>query len=116
MGLKQIRHRATPRCRFLGGPGATFRNRENSAAAAGRSTCAPEPSRPWHPRPRYGRAPAEPGLGDTELAPAGDKVMVPHASPALLTGRPDEEATEFRPGGEGGHSAPAPTADSVHQE
>ncbi|CAN0596958.1 unnamed protein product, partial [Laminaria digitata] len=95
---------------------ATVRNREKSAAAAGRSTRAPERSRPWHPQPRYGRAPAEPRLGDTELAPAGDKVMVPHASPAPLTGRPDQEATEVRAGGERGHSAPAPMADSVYQE
>ena len=53
------------------------------------------------------------GLGDTELAPPGDVVMVPHVSPASLTGWPDQEATEIRVGGEQGRSAPAAMASGV---
>ena len=43
-----------------------------STATVGRSTCAPECSCDWHPQPCYRRAPIEPGLGDAELARAGD--------------------------------------------
>ena len=70
----------------------------------------PEHSRPWYPHPRYGRAQAEPGLGDTELAPApaGDKAMEPHTSPAPLTARPDKEAAAVRAGGERGHTVVPP--------
>ena len=50
----------------------TIRNREQSAAALGRRTCAPEHSCARHPQPRYVRASAEPGLGDAELAPTSD--------------------------------------------
>ena len=42
--------------------------------------------------------------------------MVYHANPAPFTGRPDQEATEIRVGGEHEHSAPAPVADTVHEE
>ena len=41
--------------------------------------------------------------------------MVLHTSPAPLTRRPDQEATEVRVGGERGHSAPAPMTDGVHK-
>ena len=39
----------------------------------------------------------------------------PHSSSTPITGRPDQEATEVRVGGERGHSAPAPVANGVHQ-
>ena len=66
---------------------------EKGTAAVGRRSCAPESSCGWHPQPRFGRASVELGLDDAELAPAGTPAMVPHASPAPLTGRPDQEAT-----------------------
>ena len=40
--------------------------------------------------------------------------MVPYASLAPHTGRPDQKATEVRVGGEPGHSATAPMAGGVH--
>ena len=42
MGPEQPGCRAATRCCFVGGPGATFRNREKSTAAVGRRTYAPE--------------------------------------------------------------------------
>ena len=52
--------------------GQRFATGKKRTAAAGRGTRAPECSCAWNPQPRYGRAPAEPGLGDAQLAPARD--------------------------------------------
>lgn len=54
----------------------------------------PERSRDWYHHLGYERAPAELGLGDAELAPAGDYAVIPHAGPALLTRRPYQGAAE----------------------
>ena len=69
----------------------------------------------WHSQPRHGRAPAEQGLGETELAPASDQAVVPHADPASLTRRPGQEVTEVRVGEERGHRPPAAMTNGVHQ-
>ena len=68
-----------------------------------------------HTQPHHGRAPAEPGLGDAELAPANDYAMVHHAGSVAFTGRQDQEATEVRVGGNQGHGRPTPMANGVHE-
>ena len=69
----------------------------------------------WYHQPRRGRALAEPGLGDAELASAGGYAVACHADPAL-TGRPRQETAAVRVGRERRHSPPAPVADGVHEE
>lgn len=68
-----------------------------------------------HPQPHHGRAPAEQGLGNTELAPASDQVMIPNAGSAPLARWPDQEATKVRVGEKRGHSSTAATVDGLHQ-
>ena len=87
-----------------------------SAAAADRRTRAPECSRAWHHQPRHGTAPAEPGLCDAELAPAGEHVVPHHAGHASPTGRPHQEAADARIDGEQRQSSPAPVADGGEHE
>lgn len=67
--------------------GHRFASRTQSEAAVCRRTFAPEHSCAWHPQPRYGRAPAELGLSDTDLARTSDTVMVPHVSSTAGTRR-----------------------------
>ena len=110
MGSEQRGYGVTTRCRFLGGPGAMYRNREQSAAVAGRCIRTSERSCAWHPQPSLWRTPAERRNRSYERSS-----VVAHAGPAPLTRLSDQETAEVRVDGERGHSPRAPTANGVHQ-